>query len=412
MLIGTGHYNHSDRLPVIPAARNNLEDLRGLLSGSNGVLDPDSCRTLLDPAGIEKIGDVVEQAAEQADDTLIVYYTGHGMLDRHGHLHLSLPGTNPDRVGYTALPFRTIRESILESPATTRILILDCCFSGRAFDALSDAGPDAILGQADVAGTYTITSSARNEISYAPSGHRNTAFTGALIAAAAQAPGVSLDELYPHIHRYLRRHGHPAPRRRAVDTAGRVVLFPGRPFPTPGPASVVVPAAVGATDGLDSDAMNNLGVLSKYRNEFNEAERWFHRATDAGNTDAMNNLAILFRERRLPGEAEWWFRKSADAGNTDAMFHLATQYRKNREFERAEGWFRKAANAGHARAGNNLGIMLRDRGDGLEAQMWFRKAAEAGNPSAMSNLAELLRKQGNRTEAQLWESRARAIKAT
>nr|WP_269781699.1 caspase family protein [Nocardia bovistercoris] len=227
-MIGVGAYDHSDRLPPIPAAARNLIDLNWLLTGEGGVVRTENCWTVLDPAGSAEVGDLVERSAEQAGDMLLVYYTGHGLLDRRGRLHLTLTGTHPDRAGYTALPFTTLRESILDSPATTRILILDCCFSGRAFDALSD-GPDAILGQADIAGTYTITSSARNETSYAPPGHRNTAFTGALLAAATSTPGLVLDDLYTHTRQHLRRHGHPQPQRRAVDTAGRVVLFPHSP---------------------------------------------------------------------------------------------------------------------------------------------------------------------------------------
>ncbi|MGW6816708.1 tetratricopeptide repeat protein, partial [Nocardia sp. NPDC055050] len=237
VLIGVGAYDHSERLPDIAGAAHNLSDLSRLLTSDGGVLSPDNCWTVLNPDSSARVGDLVERAAEQATDTLLVYYTGHGLLDRRGRLHLTLTGTHPDRTGYTALPFSTLRESILDSPAATRILILDCCFSGRAFDALTDAGPDAILGQADIAGTYTITSSARNELSYAPPGDRNTAFTGALIAAATHTPGLALDDLYTHTEQHLHRNGHPRPQRRAVNTAGRLILFP-RTVPNPSAETV------------------------------------------------------------------------------------------------------------------------------------------------------------------------------
>ncbi|MGW4371783.1 caspase, EACC1-associated type [Nocardia takedensis] len=224
MLIGTGSYRRSDELPPIPAAANNLHDLRERLAGPGGVLNPDNCRTVLNPVGVAEAGAPIEMAAEQATDTLIVYYTGHGRLDSRGRLYLALPNTDPDRARFTALSIATVREAIAESNAATRILILDCCFSGRAFDALAD-GPDAVVGQVDITGTYTITSSARNETSYAPRGHRNTAFTAALLTAATLNPDITLDELYFHTQQHLRRHAHPAPRRRADDNAGRLVLF-------------------------------------------------------------------------------------------------------------------------------------------------------------------------------------------
>ncbi|SUE28942.1 Uncharacterized protein containing caspase domain [Nocardia farcinica] len=225
MLIGVGAYDHHDRLPNITAAARNVTDLSELLSGPNGTFNSENCESLIDPVSTSRIGEVLDDAAEQASDTLLVYYTGHGVLDSRGRLHLALPHTHPDRIRWTALPFATLREAILESPARTRILILDCCFSGRAFESLSD-GPDAVLGQADIEGTYTITSSARNEPSFAPADQPHTAFTAALLAAAVLIPGRRLDDLYTDIQHFLRRRGHPEPQRRAVNTAGDLVLFP------------------------------------------------------------------------------------------------------------------------------------------------------------------------------------------
>jgi uncharacterized caspase-like protein len=90
-----------------------------LLAGPNAVLNPDHCRKALDPAGVAEIGDLIERAAEQASDTLIVYYTGHGLLDSRGRLHLALPHTDPDRTRFTALSITTVREAIAESNAST-----------------------------------------------------------------------------------------------------------------------------------------------------------------------------------------------------------------------------------------------------------------------------------------------------
>ncbi|WP_157978281.1 caspase family protein [Nocardia aurea] len=262
MLIGAGTYDRPDQLHPIPAAANNLDDLHRLLSGPGGVLDPDNCRRVLNPASLAEIGNLIEHAAEQAADTLIVYYTGHGILDSRGRLHLALTNTDPERTRWTALSIATIREAIAESSASTRILLLDCCFSGRALDALTD-GPDAVLGQADIAGTYTITSSSRTETSYAPPGHRNTAFTAALLAAATQHPGVALDDLYLHTQQHLRRHAHPEPRRRADNNAGRIVLFP-RTTSIPGPsepAAQVVSGIEGTENTADKAAATSSETL-------------------------------------------------------------------------------------------------------------------------------------------------------
>lgn len=222
VLIGVAQYEHS-HLPAIPAAINNLADIRDLLTDcDNGTLDPENCRVVADPVSSALVGAILEQATEQADDVLLVYYTGHGVVDRRGRLHLGLTGTDPCRPGWTALPFDTLREAILDSPAQHSVLILDCCFSGRAFEAMGPGSDE--LGQIEVRGTYTIASSAAYESSFAPSGQRNTAFTGALLAAAGQNPGATLEELFEGTRRLLRGSGHPQPRRRSVNGTDRLAL--------------------------------------------------------------------------------------------------------------------------------------------------------------------------------------------
>ncbi|MFI6220125.1 tetratricopeptide repeat protein, partial [Nocardia salmonicida] len=326
VLIGVGAYDHSERLPPIAAAAHNLSDLSRLLTSDGGVLSPDNCWTVLNPDSSARVGDLVERASEQATDTLLVYYTGHGLLDRRGRLHLTLTGTHPDRTGYTALPFSTLRESILDSPAATRILILDCCFSGRAFDALTDAGPDAILGQADIAGTYTITSSARNELSYAPPGDRNTAFTGALIAAATHTPGLALDDLYTHTEQHLHRNGHPRPQRRAVNTAGRLILFPRTtPHPSAGTISELEKTLADRQRVLGPDHVDTL----------NAAHNLAYTYAEAGRADEAIDLfekTLIDRQRVLGPD-------HVDTLNT--AHNLAYTYREAGRFDEAIDLFEK-----------------------------------------------------------------------
>ncbi|MCX4095852.1 hypothetical protein [Nocardia sp. alder85J] len=84
-----------------------------------------------------------------------------------GRLPLALTISDPDRIRWTTVPFEALREEILDSRARARILILDRCFAGRAFEAMSDLS-SPVAGQTDVRGTYTIaSSSSRNETSFA-----------------------------------------------------------------------------------------------------------------------------------------------------------------------------------------------------------------------------------------------------
>ncbi|MBF4995982.1 caspase family protein [Nocardia sp. BSTN01] len=223
VLIGASRY---DRLAPIPATLANVADLADIFTAPDGAFIAEHCVTVTD-AGRDDIGVAVAQAAREATGVLLVYYAGHGLLDRRGRLHLSVPASDPDAVRWTTVPFETLREEILESQARARVLILDCCFAGRAFEAMADL-PGLVAGQTDVRGTYTITSSSANEPSFAPVGHRHTAFTAALLAAVAAIPGGTLDELYHRTDLALLRDGNPRPQRRNIDIAGELRLF-GQP---------------------------------------------------------------------------------------------------------------------------------------------------------------------------------------
>ncbi|WP_433685398.1 caspase, EACC1-associated type [Nocardia sp. CA-119907] len=233
VLIGTARYTH---LAAIPAATANVTDLADVLTRPGAAFTTGQCVTVLDPDRTG-VGNEVGRAARGASGLLLVYYTGHGLLDRRGRLHLAVPGSDPADVRWTAVPFETLREEILDSPARVRVLILDCCFAGRAFEAMADV-PSLVAGQTDIHGTYTITSSSANEPSFAPADHRNTAFTGAFLAVAAAAPASTLDELYRETDRHLHLAGHPRPQCRNIDIAADLRLF-GQPQPPTTPAATM-----------------------------------------------------------------------------------------------------------------------------------------------------------------------------
>lgn len=120
---------------------------------ATGVLPPEHCVTVADPATGTEAGSALARVAQEATDPLLIYYGGHGLVDDRGRLHLALPGTEATHPRWSALPFETLREELADSPAAIRVLILDCCFYGRAIEAMTGAH-GAVSGQIDIAGTY------------------------------------------------------------------------------------------------------------------------------------------------------------------------------------------------------------------------------------------------------------------
>ncbi|RMI32674.1 caspase, EACC1-associated type [Nocardia stercoris] len=283
VLIGTSRYDH---LTPVPAAAANLAGLATLLSGTGGGFTSEQCEIVLNPT-LTRLGSAVGRAARAATEVLLMYYTGHGLLDRRGRLHLTVPGSNPDDIRWTTTPFEVLREEVLDSPARVRILILDCCFAGRAFEALADV-PGLIAGQTDLRGTYTITSSSANEPSFAPAGNRHTAFTGALLDAATAAPGGTLDTLYEETDRRLHCDGHPRPQRRNINIAGQIRLF--------GQAESEHALRAYAHLG-EVVSMYKLGFLLGEQGELDTAEWWYHKAAaaSAGDDSAANQPETLTR---------------------------------------------------------------------------------------------------------------------
>lgn len=247
LLIGVPDYQSPD-LPAIPAVRNNVSALKEALSGERGLLLPSHCRVLGGNGyAIDQglIGRELSLARREAEDLLLVYYAGHGLLDEDGLLHLSLAGTEPENVGFTALSFNLVKRELAQSRARARVLLLDCCFSGRAVAAMS-APHNLLSGQLDLNGTYTLTSTTATAPSHAPPGAPYTAFTGALLNALNTPEALTLDGIYQHVDRELSSGGLPRPQARSVNAASNLVLARGpirrsppvAPSPPPGPPEV------------------------------------------------------------------------------------------------------------------------------------------------------------------------------
>ncbi|TDB88469.1 hypothetical protein E1264_11435 [Actinomadura sp. KC216] len=244
VLIGVHAYEALDDLPAV---EQNLTGLRDVftdpalwgLPESNCVLapQPPTARTVLD---------TVWDAAAQATDALIVYFAGHGLTDPHtDELCLALPDSDPERL-YTALPYESLRRVILGAgrQARRKVVILDCCYSGRALVGGMSASTH-VADQAAVDGTYLLTASAETRKALAPPGERYTAFTGELISTLSDGiPGgpafLDMETVYRQLHTRLSARSRPLPQQRNRNAGARIALVRnagGSADPEPPPPS-------------------------------------------------------------------------------------------------------------------------------------------------------------------------------
>jgi WD40 repeat protein len=231
LLLGTGRHRPDADLPDVPAVGDTVADLRRVLMDRCGV-PASTIKVCLNPASVEQMGDAVAAAATQATDVLLVVYVGHGVVTSDGRLHLATKATRTggDAARYTALPYAEVGARVRESPALHRVVVLDCCQSGKALDfAAGLEDPDELADQTQVPGGFVLTSSSRYEVSLAPVGARHTAFTGALIRLLrdgdpAAGATLTLDAVRRHLVAVAAQLGLPEPRCRADGDLGQLDL--------------------------------------------------------------------------------------------------------------------------------------------------------------------------------------------
>jgi Tol biopolymer transport system component len=226
VLIGASTYRH---LTDLPAVGNNLSGFRDVLvAPALGGLPADNCTVVAEPTTPVEIYRALRTNAAAAEDTLLVYFAGHGRTGSRNELWLCLPDTDPDELPYSAWPYDELRRVVADSPATKKVVILDCCFSGRA---LADQAGDeeTILGQVGIAGTYLLTATAANAVALAPPGERYTAFTGTLLGllneGIPEGPELlTFAQIYPRLQYILTSRQLPRPRQQGSDTIAYLAL--------------------------------------------------------------------------------------------------------------------------------------------------------------------------------------------
>jgi hypothetical protein len=225
VLVGTSRYQHLEQLPAVS---NNLKALADLLCGPQSLhLPPQHASVIENAEAASAVMDAVRQAAHDATDTLIVYFAGHGLVDGQDELGLALPHTQAGRIE-TVLPYDWLRRVLLEeSRAERHVVILDCCYSGRALGRMNAA--PGLADQAAVEGSFLLAAAAETRTALAPVGDTHTAFTGALLDTLRHGiPGgpalLDLGVVYRHLRRTLEARGHPVPQARDRNSGAQVAL--------------------------------------------------------------------------------------------------------------------------------------------------------------------------------------------
>jgi two-component system sensor histidine kinase MtrB len=225
VLVGASRF---DGLASLPAVAANVAELRALFTSEKvWGLPAAHCAVVRDPREARTVSRAVRDAARAAEDTLVFYYAGHGLIDPGtGELYLALRDSHPEEVYDTAVPYAWIRRALAESPAVRRVVMLDCCYSGRMLGAMSEG-----LDLAEIDGTYLLAATAENAVALAPPGESHTAFTGELVEVLRNGVSradevLTLNQLYGVVRSSLRAAGRPEPQCRDRNALGTTPFVP------------------------------------------------------------------------------------------------------------------------------------------------------------------------------------------
>ncbi|TVT60113.1 hypothetical protein FNH05_04865 [Amycolatopsis rhizosphaerae] len=227
LIVGTGRHAEGSRLPDVPAVGRTVPRLKRTLVDRCGMRHVTS---RVDPAGPKEFLRLLVDEATAAEDVFLFYYVGHGLIGPGNELYLATQATEDEGIGLAvdALAYATVREALTECPARSIMVVLDCCFSGRAHGSFGTAVADA-FELSHVRGSFLLSSASATEQALAPEGETYTAFSGELMrflreGDSAEPRGLTADGAFRHLARSLPARGLPAPHRRAGDRAGELVL--------------------------------------------------------------------------------------------------------------------------------------------------------------------------------------------
>jgi hypothetical protein len=152
---------------------------------------------------------------KKRDDLLLLYFSGHGVLDDRGRLFLAVKDTEHHLLRGTSLPANFITDEMDNSNSKRQILILDCCHSGAFARGTKGAvGKSVGTSSAFMGNGYgRVVLTATDSTEYAWEGEQllgskqNSVFTHYLIqgietgqADLDQDGLISIDELFDFAH--------------------------------------------------------------------------------------------------------------------------------------------------------------------------------------------------------------------
>jgi ubiquinone/menaquinone biosynthesis C-methylase UbiE len=193
--------------------------------------------TLLDAPHNEiftRINEVLRDADKE--DLVLIYYSGHGLLDSRGRLYLAANNTDPSLLHATAVSVSGIRDCLSQSRCQRFVLILDCCYAGAATAEFRRNGSaistDFAAGEAvEGIGEFVLSASTAIQRAEEKQGDALSLLTKHIVEGLERSSAdtdndglIRLDELYQYVRGKLSGPGQQEPLQWVSGSAASFIL--------------------------------------------------------------------------------------------------------------------------------------------------------------------------------------------
>lgn len=208
LLIGNNEFKDRESFPNLRTPGNDAKDFASTLQNfgefeiTNLIINQDanSIKT-----SIEDFYNETERG-----DLVIVYYSGHGYIDKHGNYYLIAKDTSKNHLLTTGISEDFITSAMHVCRSFHRVLILDCCFSGVLARDKKGEAESILLAKLQGEAIAILTSSSSTQKSYEEK-ETHSLFTKYLISGIASGQAdkdgdgyIGIDELFQFAERKVR----------------------------------------------------------------------------------------------------------------------------------------------------------------------------------------------------------------
>jgi len=376
----------------------------------------------------EKIIDFFTDPAVTLRDTLLFYYSGHGVPDSEGRVYLCSSEIDPDYPYRRGFSFQDLTDMMNRSLSKKIVAILDCCYSGTAQISKGSEHDAAKLGNAAILrdsnalmegeGRCILASSQANQEAYALMEGNHSVFTHFLIRGLNGEEGavdkygyVTADSIGRFIYDGIM--SLPVDRRpkqkpvRKMDISGEIVI-------------AHYPQNSGNSKIIEREPLiDDIGKRYLDKKEYNKALEYYGRISmDPSKAGLWVNKGIAYHKLSNNPEALKCFEIAIalDPTNSEALSYKGITLFNLEKYEDALQNLQKSIDLGHAdeNVWFGKGMSLHKLGKLDEALACMNKSIEI-NPKAnlaMSSKGEILKAQGKHEEALYWYDEALKVDPT